>query len=292
MTLVELMSTLRLLGKEMVQEVNSPAQTPDTRPFIYRSYNVTEELSELNVAPVDLSTGPGFIDLLNAPLARDKALTIDLSGAVLHSMLCYADPGNVDDMSVQPAWYGTGSPPAGEYPFPSFTLRPGQRIALLSGDLANEQEVDFDHSLIEVDGEATDVVHIIAYFAVPGTASTPSYDSPTVPEDFTMKILRTPRYLSVLTPLVGDIATATEIDLSNYSSLSVMYMDAPGVVTVYGIIKDGDSYGIAQDQDGVNITFTPLAGQPRMVNDGVFGYHKLKLIAGTTERTGSALLKA
>ena len=284
MTVLRLMATLQLLGREEVQNTNSPAQTEGTRPFVYRSYGVVDNIVDLNLAPVDLSSDPDTIDLTAAPLARARALSIDLTDAVLHSILCYAHPGNDDPISIAPA-------SSNGYPVPEVSLPPGARFAFSCDEVALTQVVDATHKDITIAGTAGDLMSILAFFASPGTASDPVYDSPEIPEEFSMKILRTPQQLTVLTPLVADIATATEIDLGNYSSLTVMYADAPGVVTVYGIVNEGDTYGIAQEE-GADITFTPTAGKPTTVNPAVFGYLKIKLIAGTTQRTATALIKA
>ena len=161
-----LQSTLQLLGKESVDPANSPAQGANAIPYAYNAYNLVAESDDLNLPPVDLSSGPGTIDLTAAPLARERDLTIDLSAdaANLHSILCYADEDNVWPITVQPG-------ASNGYPVPTVTLRPGARFVLSSGQEPLLQSVDATHKTIDIVGTSGDVVHIIAYFTEYGTGS-------------------------------------------------------------------------------------------------------------------------
>jgi hypothetical protein len=107
--------------------------------------------------------GSTTIDLTAAPLARDNALTADLSedGANLHAILVYADDDNLEPMT-----FGPGA--SNGYPVPSVTLRPGNRFALVG---TNYQSVSATKKTIDIGGSVGDTLHIIAYFAIFGTGT-------------------------------------------------------------------------------------------------------------------------
>ena len=158
-----LQATLQLLGKESVDENESPAQGAGAMPRTYNAYNLIAEMTDIDLAPVDLSGSVGgTIDLTAAPLAREVSIDQDLTGANLFALLVAADEDNLEAVTVGP---GTSN----GYPVPTVALRPGGRFVVHN---LHWQSVDATHKTIGITGAlSSDKVHIIAYFMSYGTGS-------------------------------------------------------------------------------------------------------------------------
>lgn len=159
-TTVDLRSTLVLKGSETLDSVLAKHQT-----IQYSMYNTTDEQKTLDKDVTDLSKtlsgATGTLDLTAAPLARQPAVTTNLTGAKLFAIQISAPVTNVGAITVKQG-ATNGFPILGSASLA--VLNPGDRIILLSSSITPKQAVDATHKTIDYSGTSGDTVKIVAYF--------------------------------------------------------------------------------------------------------------------------------
>lgn len=160
MTTTTLRSTLEMKGYETLASVLAVSQT-----LTYSIHNISNSSTDLDRDVIDLSKTlsgtTGSIDLTAAPLARQPAVTFDLTDDYLYAVQLYAPSANTGAITVK---QGTtnGFPLLGAASL--VILNPGDTICLLASSLTNKQKVDATHKTIDFAGTSGDSVKIVAYF--------------------------------------------------------------------------------------------------------------------------------
>ena len=78
------------------------------------------------------------------------------------------------------------------------------------------------------------------------------------------------------------VASSSIIALRGYGWGAIRFNADPGTVTVYARCGDDDTWAIAKKSDkngGADLTFTPGATQPMPLDDDIFYYNEIKLVA-------------
>lgn len=160
-TSIDLRSTVILKGSETLDSVLAKHQT-----IQYSTYNITDEQATLTKDVTDLSHtlagATGSLDLTAAPLARQPAVTLDLTGAKLFALQISAPIENVGAITVKQG-ASNGFPILGAASL--VVLNPGDRIILVAKALTAKQAVDATHKTIDYAGTSGDSVKIVAYFS-------------------------------------------------------------------------------------------------------------------------------
>lgn len=89
------------------------------------------------------------------------------------------------------------------------------------------------------------------------------------------------------------VGSSSIINLRGYGWGAVRFTADPGVVTVYGRCGDSDTWAIARktnNNGGVDITFSPGASKPIPLDDDIFYYNEIKLVAANSIAAGTCFI--
>ena len=127
--------------------------------------NLIQAAIEFDRGAVDLShtlSGTtGSLDLTAAPLARETAVTFNLTDDYLGAVLLSAPDTNVGVITVKQG-ASNGFPLLGGASL--IVLAPGDTVALVGSAYTLRQKVDSTHKTIDFAGTSLDKVNILAFF--------------------------------------------------------------------------------------------------------------------------------
>lgn len=159
-TTVDLRSTIDLKGRETLDSVLAKHQT-----LQFSTYNFVDEQHTCNKDVTDLSKtlsgASASLDLTAAPLARQPAVTTDLTGSKLFALQITAPSTNTAAITVKQG-ASNGFPILGAASL--VVLNPGDRIVLVASAITSKQAVDATHKTVDYAGTSGDSVKIVAYF--------------------------------------------------------------------------------------------------------------------------------
>ncbi len=160
MTTTRLSSTVILKGIETLGSTLANAQQ-----ISYSTLNINAQEDDLDKDVVDLShtlSGTtGSLDLTAAPLARQPAVTVNLTSSYLHAVQIHAPSTNAGNITVKQG-ASNGFPLLGASS--QVVLAPGDTIVLVGAAITDRQAVDGTHKTIDFAGTSDDKVEIIGYF--------------------------------------------------------------------------------------------------------------------------------